>query len=446
MNCMNCGRRLQDPGADYCPYCGANVLIQRKVDYLSKYYYNKGLEKAQIRDLSGAIDFLKRSLMLNKENIDARNLLGLAYFETGEVVAALSEWVISKNLSPRRNLADDYIRRLQANPGRLDAINETIRKYNEALVLAGQHHEDMAAVKLKKVLVQNPKLIKGYHLLALIQMKNQEYAKARRVLRKAAKIDKTNTTTLRFLAAIDEKIGVDKRRSRVRRGFFVDRRTLPEKEDSILEVDGSLSSQVSEPGRGSLFIMLALGLVVGAAAFWMLAVPGIRQRIYREANRQIVRYSESVSSQGAELSRVLTEARENGSTADAIANRLVVEKHRSDSYRALLDAYLSMLQEDYDSAALAVQQVYTDTLNDNMKAVYNMVVNATGVGGITESSSTIGEEELGEYLSGSGYEEEGSYEDGAEAYESYGFDYEDEDVEDYEYEEEDEGEDYEDYD
>ena len=29
-------------------------------------------------------------------NIDARNLLGLVYFETGEVVEALTEWVISK--------------------------------------------------------------------------------------------------------------------------------------------------------------------------------------------------------------------------------------------------------------------------------------------------------------------------------------------------------------
>ena len=424
MNCMNCGRHLQDAGQDYCPHCGANVLLQRKVDYLSKYYYNKGLEKAQIRDLSGAISYLKQSLMLNKENIQARNLLGLAYFETGEVVAALSEWVISKNLSPRKNLADDYIKRLQANQGRLDAINETIRKYNEALILAGQHQEDMAAVKLRKVLVQNPKLIKGYHLLALIQMKNQEYGKARRTLKKAAKIDKTNTTTLRFLAEIDEKIGVEKKKSRVRRGFFVNKRSVPDAEDALFESESLGTAQVSEPGRGSLFLMLALGLVVGAAAFWMLAVPGIRQRIYREANRQIVRYSESVSSQGAELSRLVSEARENGTTADAVAGRLVVEKHRSDSYRALFEAYLSMVQEDYDSAALEVQQVYEDTLTDNMRAIYNMVVSATGVGGITTSSSEVGDEERQEYLS-TGYEatEESYQEEGedevAEGYDSY---------------------------
>ena len=55
MNCMNCGAFLTDRDLDYCPNCGYNVLIQKKVDYLSKVFYNQGLEKASIRDLSGAI-------------------------------------------------------------------------------------------------------------------------------------------------------------------------------------------------------------------------------------------------------------------------------------------------------------------------------------------------------------------------------------------------------
>lgn len=96
MNCINCGAFLTDTDLDYCPHCGANVLIQKKVDYLSKLYYNQGLEKASIRDLSGAISCLKQSLAYDKRNIRARNLLGLVYFETGEVVAALSEWVIRR--------------------------------------------------------------------------------------------------------------------------------------------------------------------------------------------------------------------------------------------------------------------------------------------------------------------------------------------------------------
>ena len=59
MNCVNCGAFLTDTDLDYCPNCGYNVLIQKKVDYLSKSLYNQGLEKASIRDLSGAIACLK---------------------------------------------------------------------------------------------------------------------------------------------------------------------------------------------------------------------------------------------------------------------------------------------------------------------------------------------------------------------------------------------------
>lgn len=84
---------------------------------------------------------MKQSLTYDKRNIQARNLLGLVYFETGEVVAALSEWVISKNLKPTKNLANEYINRLQANSNKLDAINETIRKYNNALALCREGHE-----------------------------------------------------------------------------------------------------------------------------------------------------------------------------------------------------------------------------------------------------------------------------------------------------------------
>ena len=46
MNCVNCGAFLTDMDLDYCPNCGYNVLIQKKVDYLSKSFYNQGLEKA----------------------------------------------------------------------------------------------------------------------------------------------------------------------------------------------------------------------------------------------------------------------------------------------------------------------------------------------------------------------------------------------------------------
>ena len=387
MNCVNCGAFLTDMDLDYCPNCGYNVLIQKKVDYLSKVFYNQGLEKASIRDLSGAIACLKQSLMYDKRNIRARNLLGLVYFETGEVVSALSEWVISKNLQPTRNLATEYINKLQANPNRLSAINETIKKYNHALMLCREGHEDMAAIQLRKILTQNSKLIKGYHLLALIQMKNGEWNKARRILKKAARIDKTNTTTLRFLREVDEQTGVTTRLEKRKKGLF----RSDSKEKEYLDTDILGSEKIIHPtvyrehSRISAFVILMTGIAAGVIGFWLLAVPAIRQGIYQEANQQIVQYSESLASQGAELTKAQGDAKESGDTVESVTQELTTEQTKSESYQALLQAYTYYQQQNMDEAAVEIQKVHVDVLPDSMKSVYTTIRDATGVAGVGDT-------------------------------------------------------------
>ena len=166
MNCYYCGAHLDS--MDTCPSCEADVKIWKKIVSISNKLYNDGLERAQARDLSGAVEYLKMSLRYNKMNIEARNLLGLVYFEMGEVVKALSEWIISKNIMPENNIASEYIERLQQNANKLDVINQTIKKYNDSLQCCRKGSEDVAVIQLKKILNQNPKLIKGYHLLLCI--------------------------------------------------------------------------------------------------------------------------------------------------------------------------------------------------------------------------------------------------------------------------------------
>ena len=411
MNCMNCGAFLTDMDLDYCPNCGYNVLIQKKVDYLSKIFYNQGLEKASIRDLSGAIACLKQSLMYDKRNIRARNLLGLVYFETGEVVSALSEWVISKNLQPTRNLASEYINKLQANPNKLAAINETIKKYNHALMLCREGHEDMAAIQLRKILTQNSKLIKGYHLLALIQMKNGEWNKARRILKKAARIDKTNTTTLRFLREVDEQTGVTTRLEKKKKGLF----RSGTKENLDTDILGS--ERVAQPtvyrehSKVSVFFILMAGIAAGAVAFWLLAVPTIRQGIYQEANQQIVQYSESLASQGAELTKAQGEAKESGDTVESVTQELTTEQAKSESYQALLQAYTYYQQQNLDEAAVEIQKVHVDVLTDSMKSVYTTIRDATGVAGIGDTEGVQRQENSSDSTEDTSSSEDTSYED-----------------------------------
>ena len=82
MKCYNCGCTLSED--DFCTACGADVRTYKRIVRLSNRYYNEGLEKARVRDLTGAAASLKLSLKCNKNNVQARNLLGLVFFETGE--------------------------------------------------------------------------------------------------------------------------------------------------------------------------------------------------------------------------------------------------------------------------------------------------------------------------------------------------------------------------
>lgn len=49
------------------------------LEQIANCYYNLGLERARLRDLSGAAELLKKSLTFDKYQKDARNLLGLIF-------------------------------------------------------------------------------------------------------------------------------------------------------------------------------------------------------------------------------------------------------------------------------------------------------------------------------------------------------------------------------
>lgn len=375
MNCMNCGAPLNK--SRYCPSCGFDVEVQKKVWQLSNMYYNQGLDKAQIRDLSGAIDLLKRSLKFNKLNIQARNLLGLVYFETGEAVAALSEWVISKNIMPENNIASEYIDRLQENANKLDVINQTIKKYNDSLQCCRRGSEDVAVIQLKKILNQNPKLIKGYHLLALIYLKQEEYEKARKILKKAAKIDKTNSTTLRFLKEVDEQTGTMTSLEPRRWGFGMREKTRPERGQSVAYVaDNELVIQpptFRESSMAATLLNLGFGFLVGACLVWFLMVPANTQKINREANEKVVSYSNTMASQNAEMNKMKEQIAQSEETVSSAQTQVAAATAQVTSYENLIKAYAAYLSGNYTSAANVLQNVQADTLGVDAKEIYDSI-------------------------------------------------------------------------
>ncbi len=374
MKCMNCGAELTESA--YCPKCGCDVSVQKQAIVLSGLYYNQGLEKAQVRDLSGAIDQLKRSLKFNKMNVQARNLLGLVYFETGEVVSALSEWVVSKNIQPEDNIAAEYIRNLQQDANRLDIINQTIKKYNIALNNCLEDNEDVALIQLKKILAQNPKLIKGYHLLALLYIHREEYEKARRLLKKAIRIDKTNTTTLRFLREVDEQTGTAT--SLESRFSLLGGRKDSEEQLAAYEDAGErtlVQPTVIKGGNASAsFLNILVGVLIGAAAIWLLFVPAYTRNVNRRANEKITRYSSDLAVYAAQVETLNEQVKSSEDTVTTAQQKVDSASMTAASYDGLITAVNAVNNGAADKAANALAAMDPDTLTEEGRAVYDKLV------------------------------------------------------------------------
>lgn len=314
MICYQCGCNLSEH--DFCTNCGADVALYKKIIYISNRFYNEGLERANVRDLTGAITSLRQSLKFNKNNVEARNLLGLVYFETGEVVAALSEWVISKNLRPKKNIADDYIDMIQTNQNRLDIINQTIKKYNQALTYCNQDSLDLAVIQLKKVLSLNPKFIRAHQLLALLYINNEEWEKAKRELTKCLEIDTNNIATLRYLKEVDEMLMPEE-------GVKNASRKQKKTEEIIKYQSGNetiIQSVNVKEGKGVTSLLnLGIGLVIGIAIAFFLILPARIQNARAKIDDELRKVSEQSDAKTAtidEMQQQLDELMEKNSSLE----------------------------------------------------------------------------------------------------------------------------------
>ena len=369
MLCIKCGATLND--LEYCSACGTDIRIYKKLIRLSNTYYNMGLEKARVRNLTGATQDLRSSLKLNKDNIPARNLLGLIYFETGEVVSALTEWIISKNLEPNKNIADEYIQAIQNSPARLETINQTIKKYNQSLLYCQQGSEDLAVIQLKKVLSLNPRLVKAHQLLALLYIQTEEYERAGRELRRALAIDCTDNMSLRYLEELELRTG--KPVGKGKKSSERDDKDQGSKSDVISYTSGNetiiMPSTYKENTGMSVVLNLVIGLVVGIALMWFLVVPAKIRSVRSETNQEITEYGEEISAKQAEINN-LQKQLENLQREQENQEE---EPDLSVNYEKLIEAYTSFQAEDADAALAALNEVDSESLSDQATAMYNQI-------------------------------------------------------------------------
>ncbi len=390
MICYRCGQDVGD--AKRCPNCGADLTVFWKVRRISNSYYNLGLQQAEVRNLSGAVESLKNSLKFNKYNIDARNLLGLVYHEMGETVDALSEWVISQSYQPKENLANRYLDEIQKNRGQLDTINQTIKKYNQALHYCQQDSRDLAIIQLKKVLSMNPKLIKGHQLLALLYLQDGKLELAKKSLRNAGKIDANNTTTLRYLKEVNTQL---KEKSPSKK---------PKDDDLISYQSGNetiiMPKRFKESSLGSMLAYIVTGLIVGAAVTAFLIVPSVKNQAREDAKQQILEASDTISSNGQTIKDLEQQVSDLQAQLDEEANNNEKVADQIKTYERLLNAYVSYTADDVIAAGQALDKVNTSYLSKKAKSIYK------------DLNDEVRSQYLDKlYQEGYGYYQRGKYED-----------------------------------
>ncbi|SHJ95239.1 tetratricopeptide repeat protein [Hespellia stercorisuis] len=321
---------------------------KQKIIYQSNYWYNDGLRKAGIRDMSGAIASLRRSLQYNRENIAARNLLGLVFYGRGEVVEGLVEWIISKNLKPKDNIANYYLAEIQNSENELQAYNQMVKKFNQCLVYAGQDGEDLAIIQLKKIVVDYPDFLKAHQLLALLYLHTEQYAKARQTLRAARKLDTTNEMTLLYMHELTQLRGKKLREEREKEADTV---TYNLGNETIIQPAGSTMKEVASR---VVLANILVGLVLGAAVVWFLIVPAVNQSKAEKTNQQIVEYSDKIAAMDAQINAQTTALDEYRSTSDQSEEAAQTAASTSDSYENLMTVvsqYNSASASDADMAA-----------------------------------------------------------------------------------------------
>jgi tetratricopeptide (TPR) repeat protein len=298
--------------------------------------------------------------------------------ETGEAVSALCEWVISKNMRTEDNLADYYIDLLQSNKNRLDVINQTIRKYNQSVMYCREDNEDMAIIQLKKVISQNPKFVRAYQLLALLYMKRQEYERARKLLKKAAFIDMTNTTTLRYLQEIESATG---------KGTNLDKKHRKLEKEKDAPISGTLrymsgTEMVIQPttfrdsSTIATFINIILGMLLGGAVVWFMVVPASRQNVNDEANRAVTEANMKLASEASRAQDLEDEIEGYQQQVEAANQERDDAEAKAQSYDDLLAIAGTYISGDETTTANMVTALDAEQFEGNALALYNALNSA----------------------------------------------------------------------
>jgi len=268
---------------------------------LSNKLFNQGLERLKVSDFYHGIEMLSKSIAINKNNVSARNLLGLALFEVGHIGDALKHWVISTSLLKDENPASKYIDQAHKNPRILERYNDAVGMFNQALGHIKQKSDDLAIIQLKKAVEINPRFIDALNLLTLCFLIQNDREKALTTVERVLAIDPLNPIGLNYYGLLNPG------KTKTRKPFAG---VAPAKPLSDAVPYRTISLEEKKQSNFHIAEILAfiIGAACSAAALYFMLIPAIERD--NTAQLQTVRSEMDVAATGYQTELDEANARE----------------------------------------------------------------------------------------------------------------------------------------
>lgn len=376
MKCCKCNTDITDK-AVRCPSCGMRLKEYRHMIYLSNGLYNSALERARKKDLSGAVLALKRCLELNKRQIQARNLYGLILYQLGDAAEAARQWKLSMAFAPEDKQAPRLYKKTVGSRGESAKLADAAGKYNQALHCAREGALDLAVVHLKKVLSVYPHYAEAAKLMALICIKQEDYARACRVLTPLLEVNATDRQALRYLEEASS-LGGSTLKADIREQ---EEREQRESQDVIIPPYSEKNELLHD------FMCIAGGLVLGVLACIFLVFPSVKQAMIEKNNTQIMDYSNNLSSREVEILSLEKQIEDLNTQLEDTKNSLKAYTEENgilDAYTDLLSSMNSYVNGNYLEAAQSFAKIDPKAVNNSAyKTAYNTMSEEMEGSGLT---------------------------------------------------------------
>ncbi len=324
-----------------------DVTLER----IANCYYNLGLERAKLRDLSGAAELLKKALHYDKYQREARNLLGLIFFEMGEVADALVQWVISMNLLPEENPADYYLDEIQRKPAILRICSDNVKRFNQALDYAQHNNKDLAVFQLNQVISDSPNYVKAHILLALLYMDRGDWIKAGKSLYLVLKIDRNNPKALVLMDLVKKNTGRAEIEQSKLKNVFSHRK--------MTDDDVMMPQEIRQLSPWSVSLLLLLGTVIGLFVFYLLMLPAGIRSANAKNNQELIAYTEKLDAANQKLSNVEEEKSKLQKSYDDAKASLDRYENQNASFMAQYQSLVNINNALSTGDILAAAEAYT---------------------------------------------------------------------------------------